>query len=116
MKSPLSYASRDYMDLVRKMLIGSQLLLRCWSSRVFFILYPLPCIYLELSQRFQSVVSNNYCKHTSAFLNDDHFGRHTGFISELQRDSPELLVYYSVHTSRSTLQISACCELFQAYN
>src|SRR6218665_2199914 len=54
---------KGHMDLVRKMLRGSQLGLLLRLLAISCILYPLPFIYLELSQKFQSVVSN--CKHTS---------------------------------------------------
>ena|SRR6218665_3008186 len=71
-KSLMLPTSRGHIDLVRKMLIGSQL--RLLLPVISCLLYPLPFIYLELSRKFQSVVSN--CKHTSIFLNDRHFGRH----------------------------------------
>src|SRR6218665_2322800 len=96
---------RDHMDLLRKMLRGSQLGLLLRLLVIPCLLYPLPFIYLELSRKFQSVVSN--CKHTS-FLNDGHFGRHPGFILKLQRESPELLVYYSAYISGAITKISAC--------
>src|SRR6218665_1626096 len=60
-------------------------------------LYLLPFLYLKLSRKFQSVVSN--CKHASVFLNDGHFGGYPEFLLKLQRDPPELLVYYSAHIS-----------------
>ena len=82
-----------HMDLVRKMLIESQL--RILLLVISCLLYPLPFIYLELSRQFQSVVSN--CKHTSIFVNDIHFGRHRRFLLKLQRDSSKILVYYSTH-------------------
>src|SRR6218665_2297786 len=58
-------ASRGHMDLVRMMPIGSQLQLLLRLLVTSCLLYPLPFIYLELSRKFQSVVSN--CKQTSIF-------------------------------------------------
>src|SRR6218665_3235392 len=55
--------SRGHMNLVRKMIIGKQLLLRLLV--ISCLPYPLPFIYLKLSRKFQSIVSN--CKHTSIF-------------------------------------------------
>src|SRR6218665_1310282 len=49
-------------------------------------------------------------------LNDGHLGRHLEFLGKLQGDSPGLLLCYSAHISGATLKISACCELFQAYD
>src|SRR6218665_2761213 len=98
--------SRGHMDLLRKMPIGSKLRLLLRLLVISCLLYPLPFIYLELSRKFQSVVSN--CMHTSICLNDGHFGRHPGFLLKLQRDSPELLVYYSAHISGAILKIPAC--------
>src|SRR6218665_2365399 len=98
--------SRGHMDLVRKMPIGSQLRLLLRLLVISCLLYPLPFIYLELSQKFQSVVSN--CMHTSICLNDCHFGRHPGFLLKIQRDCPELLVHYSAHISGAILKIPAC--------
>src|SRR6218665_1602360 len=37
-------------------------------------------------------------------------------ILNLMVESPGLLLCYWVHISRATLKISACCELFQAYD
>jgi|SRR6218665_2633005 len=105
-KSLTPPTSRGHMDLVRKILIWSQLRLLLRLLVISCLLYLLPFIHLELSRNFQSVVSN--CKHTSIVLNDGHFGRHPGFLLKLQRDSHELLVYYSVHISRATLKISPC--------
>ena len=105
--------SRDHMNLVRNMLIGSQLRMLLLLLVFSCLLYPLPFICLELSGKVQWVVSN--CKHTSIFLNDGHFGRHPRFLLKLQMDSPELLVYYSAHISGAILKISAC-SLFQAYS
>src|SRR6218665_2827673 len=98
--------SRGHIDLVRKMPIGSQLRLLLRLLVISCLLYPLPFIYLELSLKLQSVVSN--CMHTGICLNDGHFGRHPGFLLKLQRDCPELLVYYSAHISGAILKISAC--------
>jgi len=99
--------SRVHMDLVRKMLIGSQLRLLLRLLVISRLLYPLPFIYLELSRKFQSVVSN--CKHTSIFKWWP-FWTSSWIFLKLQRDSPELLVYYSDHISGATciLKISAC--------
>src|SRR6218665_1679654 len=49
---------RGHMDLVRKIQIGSQLRLLLRLMVISCLLYPLPFIYLELSQKFKSVVSN----------------------------------------------------------
>src|SRR6218665_683583 len=48
---------RGHMDLVRKMLRGSQLGLLLRLLVISCLLYPLQFIYLELSRKFQSVVS-----------------------------------------------------------
>src|SRR6218665_2017128 len=50
--------SRGHMDLVRKMPIWSQLRLLLRLIGHFVSLYPPPFIYLELSRKFKSVVSN----------------------------------------------------------
>src|SRR6218665_2562758 len=62
-KSLTLLTSRGHMDLVRKMPIGSQL--RLLLLVIWCLLYQLPFInmYLELSRKFQSLLSN--CKHTS---------------------------------------------------
>src|SRR6218665_524870 len=59
LKSLTLPTSRGHMDLVRKILIGSQLRLMLRLLVISCLLYPLPFIYLELSRKLQSVVSNS---------------------------------------------------------
>jgi len=47
------------------------------------------------------------------FLNDGHFERHLAFLGKLQRDSLGLIVCYSVHISRATLNISVVVSYFK---
>ena len=48
--------------------------------------------------------------------NDGHFGRHLGFLKELQGDFQGLLVCYSTHIPGPILKNSALCELFPPSN
>ena len=48
--------------------------------------------------------------------NDGHFGRHLGFLKELQEDFRGLLVCYSTHIPGPILKISASYELFSPFN
>src|SRR6218665_2471444 len=66
-RKPLTLpTSRGHMDLLRKMLIGSQLRVLLRLPLISCLLNPLPFIYLELTRKCQSVVRN--CKHTSIFF------------------------------------------------
>src|SRR6218665_1718612 len=57
-KSLTMPTSRGHMDLLRKIPIVSQLRLLLRLMVISCLLYPRPFIYLELSRKFQSVVSN----------------------------------------------------------
>src|SRR6218665_589580 len=57
-KSLTLRTSRGHMDLLRKIPIVSQLRLLLRLMVISCLLYPLPFIYLELSRKFKSVVSN----------------------------------------------------------
>jgi len=49
------------------------------------------------------------------FENDDHYGRHIGFLGKLQGDSPGLLVCCSTDFSGPILKSSACHEKYPPF-